>query len=234
VASVTAKDADNNDVKVTKHPDESYTFTMPAKDVNVSVVTKELTKVTMSITAAKYATFIAPFAVAVPAGVTASTVDGAGEYDILIMNNVGANIPANTPVVLYSETTINETFSGIPVGTEDSYTVGWLTGVYTETSAPEGSYVLQKLNDHVAFYIVEEGKQPTIPANRAYLTMPYGANIFYFPGEEGGVTAIEGFDALTSGEFDAIYTASGVKVDALQKGLNIVVKGDKSYKIYVK
>lgn len=232
--SVTVIYGDNVNVDVANPSAGIYTFQMPPANVNVTIVAKELAKATMSITAAKYATFIAPFAVAVPAGVTASTVDGAGEYDILIMNNVGANIPANTPVVLYSETTINETFSGIPVGTEDSYTVGWLTGVYTETSAPEGSYVLQKLNDHVAFYIVEEGKQPTIPANRAYLTMPYGANVFYFPGEEGGVTAIEGFDALTSGEFDAIYTASGVKVDALQKGLNIVVRGDKSYKIYVK
>ena len=238
VESVTAEDADNNEVKVTSHPaDGNYTFTMPAKDVNVSVVTKELAKATMTITAAKYATFIAPFAVAVPAGVTASTVNGtdADGYTLTLTPVEGNVIPANTPVMLYSEAPVNETFSGIPVGTEDSYTVGWLTGVYAETLAPVGSYVMQNQGGHVAFYCVPEGFTKKVPANRAYLTeASSGINVFYFPGEEGGVTAIEGFDALTSGDFDAIYTASGVKVDALQKGLNIVVKGDKSYKIYVK
>ena len=52
--------------------------------------------------------------------------------------------------------------------------------------------------------------------------------------EDEEVTAIESLDVLTSGEYDAIYNAAGVPVETLQKGLNIVVKDGKSYKIYVK
>ena len=76
----------------------------------------------------------------------------------------------------------------------------------------------------------------TATAYRCFLTVENSANhtkarAFYF---NGGATAINAVEVLTSGNYDAIYNAAGVKVPALQKGLNIVVKDGKSFKINVK
>ena len=63
---------------------------------------EEVETLPVTITAAKYATFYAPVAVAVPQGVTAHTVTVNGEWATL--SEALEVIPANTGVVLYSET----------------------------------------------------------------------------------------------------------------------------------
>ena len=221
------------------NPSENkYTFQMPKAEVTVTVETAAKAVVPMFISDAKWATFIAPFDVEIPTGVTAYTVNAPETgSNTLILNEVSNNtIAANTPVVLFSENTVDESMKGIPNATEKTYTEGLLTGVYKNTKAPDGSYVLQKQDNVVAFYKVEATADITVPANRAYLNAPAnGANVrgFFFP-EAGEATAIAGIEALTSGNYDGIYTAGGVKVNSLQKGLNIVVKDGKSYKIFVK
>ena len=105
----------------------------------------------------------------------------------------------------------------------------------TETNAPVGSYVLQNKSEGVAFYYVEEGAQPKVKANRAYLTVPAAANVraLFFGDDEA--TAIEGLGALTEGDIEGIYSANGVKVGALQKGVNIIKRVDgSSFKVMVK
>lgn len=103
----------------------------------------------ISISSAKYSTFIAPFEVEIPAGLAAYTVDGVEDNgSTLVMTEVETTIPANTPVVLNGAASVYEV-SGVNVATQDSYTEGLLTGVYTETNAPVGSYVLQNKSEGV-------------------------------------------------------------------------------------
>ncbi len=186
-------------------------------------------KATMSISDAQWATFVAPFDVTIPDGVTAYNITGVSGTT-LNKEEVTTTIPANKPVLLKSETVVNKTFYGKAIA--GTPTNGLLTGVYEDTPAVVGEYVLQKQGEGVNFYLVEAGQEPTVKANRAYLTAPASAKMLFFDDDEA--TAIESVDVQTAGEYDAIYTATGVKVNSLQKGLNIVVKNGKSYKIFVK
>ena len=228
---------DGGTCDVANPSENTYTFQMPKANVNVTVETAAKDVVEMVISDAKWATFIAPFDVTIPDGVTAYTVNAPETgSNTLNLTPWETTIPANTPVVLFSKNTVNQSMKGIANATEKTYTEGLLTGVYKNTKAPDGSYVLQKQDNVVAFYKVEATADITVPANRAYLNAPAnGANVrgFFFP-EAGEATAIAGIEALTSGNYDGIYTAGGVKVNSLQKGLNIVVKDGKSYKIFVK
>ena len=173
--------------------------------------------VTMTIGAAKYSTFIAPFDVEIPEGVTATKIMGA-EGATLTEEAVEGTIPANTPVVLYSESTVNQEFTGVSTAVNDSYTVGLLTGVYTDTDAPLGSYVLQKQGDKVGFFQVTASATPKVRANRAYLTAPATSEVkaFYF----GGADAINAVEAET--EQGAIYNLAGQRVSKAVKGIYII------------
>jgi hypothetical protein len=148
------------------------------------------------------------------------------------MEEVTTTIPANTPVVLNKEDALDATtFYGYPVA--GTPTVGLLTGVYAATAAPVGSYVLQNKNEKLGFYLVAEGKQPTVGANRAYLTVPASARDAFFFGDDQ-TTAIQALKALTEGNAE-IYDVNGVKQDKLQKGMNILKMSDGSIrKVMVK
>ena len=199
---------------------------------NVSLVKAVPEKVTMVVTDAKWATFIAPFDVTIPAGVSAYTVSGVEDKEILTLD-VETTIPANQPVLLYSESEVSQEFEGYNLADEKSYTFGLLTGVYETVSAPVGSYVLQNHSGSVAFFKVGE-TQPNVTANHAYLQVPEeeasGTNAFFFR----GTTGIKTLEALTS-EDTEIYNVSGVRIDSLQKGLNIIkTRNGETRKVFVK
>ena len=188
---------------------------------------------------AKYGTFVAPFDVTIPEGVIAYTVEAPAEGNVLTLNQE-EKISANKPVLLYAENGYNATPVYGYAKPENELKNGILVGTYESIPAPEGSYVLQLHdgNTEPAFYRVESDATfaVTVPANRAYLKLPVAtANVrTLFFSAEGEATGIAGLEVLTSGNYDAIYTAGGAKVESLQKGLNIVVKDGKSYKIFVK
>lgn len=171
----------------------------------------------MTIAAAnKWATFVAPFDVKIPSGVNAYKILTKSD-NTLNLTAVETTIPANTPVVVYSESAVNETFKGVAVdGTPE---VGMLTGVYEDTDAPVGSYVLQNHEGAVGFYQVEAGTIPNVPANRAYLTVGGGVKAYFF----GGETVIKNvFDGVAAGE---IYDLNGTKVAKMQPGKAYIVNG---------
>ena len=179
------------------------------------------TAANMTITSAKYATFVAPFDVEIPSGVTAYTVDDVASNGstLKITEVTSGTIEKNTPVVLYSESTVNETFYGKTV--DGTPTEGLLTGVYERTAVPNGSYVLQNNGGKVGFYLVDTSvATPSVNANRAYLTVPalVKLNAYFF--DDGTATAIQSvFDGAESGE---VYDIAGRKLGKLQKGVNIV------------
>lgn len=205
-------------------------FQTPGADTNThnvvisNVEVKRADAATMKISDAQYATFVAPFDVTIPDDVTAYTVDGVNG-STLDMTEVETTIPANTPVVLYKESALDATtFYGKAV--DGTPTAGLLTGVYAATPATAGTYVLQNNDDNVGFYRVAEGegKQPTVGANRAYLTKPaQSGNVkaFFFDTE----TAIKNvMSGMQNGE---IFDLSGRKVSKMQKGGIYIVNGQK-------
>ena len=169
--------------------------------------------------AAQYGTFCAPFDVTIPAGVQAYTIGGIAENGKLTLVEQQNTIPAHIPVIVYSESAsgINEVQFG--VATSGTATSNYLTGVYTDTKAPVGSYVLQNQRGRVGFYQVQAGIQPWVRANRAYLTVPASANVKAFYMDDA--TAIQTVEELLSGKAE-IYDLAGRRQQKLQKGINIV------------
>ena len=189
---------------------------------------------TLAVTDAKYGTFIAPFEVALPEGVSAYTVVDNGNQ--LTMTEVqNSTVPANTPVVVSSEQVVSELVTGRNVATENSYQVGSLIGTYVDIDAPDGSYVLQKQGDKVGFFKVDyNSAKPKVRANRAYLSSSSNArSSFLFENSEviDGINAVK---ALTEGEA-LIYDMNGVQQPRLKKGMNIIrTKDGRTQKVMVK
>ena len=179
----------------------------------------------------KYATAIFPFTPEELSGVTFYSC-AAAEGNKLTLVKV-ENPEANKPYILESTAAVNQTLEGWgTAASETNNTAGWLTGVFAETTAPVGSYVLQNLDNVVGFYKVAEDKQPKVGANHAYMTIPATepeARALFFD----NATAIRAIEALTSGEAE-IYNAAGARQNSLQKGVNIIKQGNKTYKVMVK
>lgn len=172
------------------------------------------TKANIAVNAdAQYATFCAPFDVTLPEGVTACTIDGV-DGDALAMTAVEGVVPANTPVVLNGALAATALYGNAVDALPEE---GVLVGVYEDTHAPVGSYVLQNQSGVVGFFKVETAGIATVPANRAYLNVASDARFFGFDAE----TAISAIDALTSGKAE-IFDLQGRRLNSLQKGINIV------------
>lgn len=179
----------------------------------------------------KYATRIFPFTPTLPSGVKAySCAETSGNTLTLVEEATPA---ANTPYILYAESGYTgDALTGWGTASADSYETGLLTGVYTDTEAPNDSYVLANIDDKVSFYQVDNSNKPTVGANRCYLKAPAGARVLNFP--DNMETGIDAINALTSGEAE-IYNAAGARVPALQKGLNIIkIRNGSTRKVIVK
>ncbi|MBQ6050230.1 MAG: PCMD domain-containing protein [Bacteroidaceae bacterium] len=175
-------------------------------------------RATMAVNAtAKYGTFCAPFAVEIPTGVTASKVTSVDANGLLTLTDLSTTIPANTPVVLFAESGL-ETVELFGVAEAGTPTAGLLTGVYEATKITSG-YVLQNLDNKVAFYQVSAEDPITVPANRCYLTAPAGSvKALAFP--DGTLTSISEIQAAD--EKAVIYDLSGRRVSKATKGIYII------------
>jgi len=180
-----------------------------------------------TLAAGKFATRIFPFAPAAIEGVKyyscAGTQDGT---NTLALTEVSAP-EANVPYILENttEAEIDITQTGIDIHEAETYTEGYLTGVFSnDVVAPVGSYVLQTQSGKQAFYVVEEGVEIKNMQYRAYLTTANNVKALYLSGDD--VTAINTLDALTSGAYEGIYTADGVKLNRIEKGVNILKMAD--------
>lgn len=195
-------------------------------DINVGypveVEVGDLANATVSVSDALISTFCAPFTVAIPADyqsvVTASTVTGV-EGNVLKLEPVADYvIPANTPVIVEIPMAYTLPVSGIYV--KGTPAAGLLTGVYESTQAPVGSYVLQNLSGKVGFYQVTAGNQPTVGANRCYLTVDSGIKAFYF--DEDDATSIQTIENGQQTADGAIYNVAGQRMNKMQRGINII------------
>ena len=129
--------------------------------------------------------------------------------------DAGETLAAGTAVVVASESPASA--EAYFYTTEESTTTNYLTGVYKVTTAPVGSYVLQNLSSGVAFYQVATGQQPTVGANRCYLTTTVNVKALAFP--DGTMTSISEIQAAD--EKAVIYDLSGRRVSKATKGIYI-------------
>ena len=197
-----------------------------ARNYNFQIVknTAENPSVGLSLAAGKFATRIYPFKPAVANdGVKYYSCEAVEENE-LTLSDV-AEPAANVPYILEATVDVNETLTGVGAAFEETYTDGFLTGVFAEGGKEITSgYVLQTLNGKQAFYKVSEEAPITVPAYRAYLTVS-GSDVksFNLGDDTTGISALE---ALTNNAFEAIYSADGVKLNRIEKGVNILKMSD--------
>ena len=169
-----------------------------------------------TITAAKYATFIPTMKVAVPDGVTAYYVTNINANGKARMESVPV-IPANKAVILYKD--VNED-TEVPFEATDAPEVilsNILNYSDAETVADGTQYILAEDGGVVGFYKAAG----TIPARKAYLVSPVGANFlsFCFDDETTGIEKVENAAVNANG---TMFNLAGQRVAQPTKGLYIV------------
>lgn len=182
----------------------------------------------------KYGTFCAPFEVAIPDGVTASTCTGTTSGGVLEMETLSNNIPANTPVILYAEKGYPRThLIGLRdpnsqedlVTTTDNLLVGNV-GTGAKDVPAGNNYLLQKQGDKVGFYKVSTSGR-TIGYNRCYLSIPSNSNnarpSFFFDEDDfTGVTTLK--QTEENSPKDGIYFVNG-KIEIVKGGMKYGING---------
>lgn len=193
---------------------------------------EEAEKATVELAAnAGWATLALPFAAEIPVGLKVYTA--ADVNNTVIELTEESTLKANTPYIVNVTAEQKVSFSGWGLASSATCTSGLLTGVFANTAAPVGSYVLQNQPDvdGVAFYNVVADAQPTVTANHAYLTLPAaGANVraLLLPGSDAtGIETVEAADATVDVySISGVLVRSGVKkseaLNGLAKGIYIV------------
>ena len=188
----------------------------------------EKASVTINIPAGKYATAIFPFTPSLPAGVEVYTEEEiAGDVVKMV---TATTVKANVPYVLKNTTNaeVKIALTDFGTATADSYTVGDLTGVYTNATVPQGSYVLQTQNVQ-GFYLVNSKTFAATPYH-AYLTKPTaaeaGVKALFFDGD-GEATGIETVQQNVIAEDAVIYDLTGRRVQKPTTGGVYIMNGTK-------
>ena len=154
----------------------------------------EVSSVKLTVGETGYATAYFPFAVTIPAGVTAYTVAAAAD-GVATLSKLSGTIPANTGVVLSGTANTPCTFEIA----DDVAAVGgnMLKGMTIATEVPAGTkaYILANGSNGVGFYRLSESDR-TIAANKAYLIIDGAAEPSVFSLKlDGGLTGIEGVES---------------------------------------
>jgi len=194
-----------------------------ANSANFTIAEASQAEVAINIASdVKYATRIFPFTPVLPSGVVAYSCEST-EGDVLSLEEVAEPV-ANTPYILYAENGYTgAALTGWGTAAATTATAGLLTGVYESTTATAGTYVLQNNNDKVAFYLVAEDEEPTVGANRCYLTKPAGTRAAYF--FPGSVTGVENVKAASETEVkDGKYLENG-KIVIVKNGVKYNAAG---------
>ena len=173
-----------------------------------------------------YKTLVLPFEANVPAGFTVSNATSVAASSINL--ETVTTISADSPVLIEGEGTFELTAANVTVAaTESAPTNGVLTGTYKTTSAPLGSYVLQKQNDLIGFYHVEE--EVSVGAFRAWLDAPISSVKAFLLGNDA--TGVKDFEATTDLNV-VIYNLAGQQIEngkwsesKLPRGISIVKQG---------
>lgn len=216
-------------------------FTQPMNIPSIQVTCVEDITVDFKMTSVGYGTLCLPFDADVPAGLRAyecATYDEDG-YAILTK---ATRIEHNTPYIMRgAEGTYS--FTG-PYANEgiQSVSSGLLIGVLSNDFTLQSShYILQNHSGRVAFYYVGDGTRLGTNAKQYSclmqipLIMGHEATAFdgiKLPSDfEDDATGIFGIDETADADNVEIYSVGGLRLNSLQRGVNIVKQGTKVVKI---
>lgn len=169
----------------------------------------------------KFGTLMLPFAVTTLPGKAYSLDQGVTYGGDIYATEVNA-IAANSPVLVTATGAYTATEASV-AATADTYTNGELVGTYKAMPAEENTFVLQKHDDYVAFFMVKDTK-PTVNPFRAYIKAQSGAaskefvNVIF----DGNTTGISNMDTDDNAANDIIYDLSGRRVNKARKGVYII------------
>ena len=158
-------------------------------------------------------------------------------------------IPAGTPVLFK----MNENEQTLSISTKDASIVKEpvagtntdvkLVGSFTKIGGndnqglAENDYIIGKDRFWLVSELKKDGKGVGIKPMRAYIhpANEYQARAAMLSiGKGDGTTAIDNLNAISNDANAEYYDANGRRTNGLQKGLNIVKRGSKTYKIMVK
>ena len=197
---------------------DGHTFTA-TKNFEATNATYEMTAIAAS-TDKSFGTIMLPFAInSLPNGAKAYSLENNVVWGEDIHATEVSSIAANTPTIVTAKGTYAANNVAI-AATESSYENGQLVGTYKSMEAIENSYVLQKHDDRVAFYLVNNTK-PTVKPFRAYIK-PQTTNAkqfikVVFDGEATGIKEITSDNTKAE-----IFDLSGRRVAKAQKGVYII------------
>ncbi len=170
-----------------------------------------------------YATTYLPFDVTLTNDVTAYVMTLNETKGVAEITSIGQSVPAGTPVLLKSST-VSSVSPAIATGLGSNNVTNALAGNYLSTTLTSGQLTLGMADNKVGFYTLNG----TLPANRAYLTVPSSIRSIFF--EEDEVTGINGVDANAAVNRAAVYDLQGRRVNATQRGGVYIINGKKVVK----
>ena len=179
----------------------------------------EVSSVKLTVGETGYATAYFPFAVTIPAGVTAYTVAAAADGEATL-KKLSGTIPAHTGVVLSGTANTPCTFEiAADVAAVDDNMLDGMT-IATEVSAETKAYILANGSEGVGFYRLSESGR-TIAANKAYLIVDDAAEPSFLSLKlDGGLTGIEGVES--AGADAPVYDLQGRRLPQVpEKGIYI-------------
>lgn len=184
------------------------------KNVGVGSISISAAPVSATVTAAGWATWVAPVNVTVPSGVEAYAVSLNGTHTDLTTLTA---IPAGTPVLLKNEGTYQ-----FPVATETPAAVSTALLVSDGTEVANAYVLAKPEGKEVGFYKwIGTSDSPAIPAGKVYLI--YAASTapdFIGFGDATGISSIE--NGQVTIDNSEVYNLAGQRVAQPTKGLYII------------
>ena len=172
----------------------------------------------ISVSDAGWSTLYVPIAFEVPEQMTIFSVNGV-EENKLQFDTVSVT-EANKPYLLFADEGDYE-IRGFLTDTVATATNGLLTGTAYGMDAPTNSYVLQKQNDQLGFYKVNENTSIHVGAGKAFLTLPTSASpspyrAFVFDSADAvGISTLSD----DSSQFVYVYGLAGDLLLTIDKGV---------------
>lgn len=217
---------ENGNVCERLYLDTAYPFSVPYD------FTAQTASASKTVSDAGFATFVLPYTCVVPEKVKAYAIHSVKGSDLEC--TLLDQINANEPVLLSEKGEYSFVAENVDIKSAEVPQNGKLVGSYIATTAPKGSYVLQKQNDVVAFYKVAEDKTQQVVPFSAYLVLDEAdANRLTISLDQ--TTSLTNSNADGVVTIEAVYDLTGTQRNAMQRGINIVKLSDGSVrKIIVK
>lgn len=217
---------ENGNVCERLYLDTAYPFSVPYD------FTAQTASASKTVSDAGFATFVLPYTCVVPEKVKAYAIHSVKGSDLEC--TLLDQINANEPVLLSEKGEYSFVAENVDIKSAEVPQNGKLVGSYIATTAPKGSYVLQKQNDVVAFYKVAEDKTQQVVPFSAYLVLDEAdANRLTISLDQ--TTSLTNSNADGVATIEAVYDLTGTQRNAMQRGINIVKLSDGSVrKIIVK